>query len=119
MIGKIRPHNYHDSEASIIELLKSINVEDEWQIVTRMKKIVPEFESKNSQFEVLDSIKQTINQEEPTSYKLVMNNSGFPGLGDVKKTKEYPSEPSVKKNGKSIIKKVIKTFNFLTFNLFY
>ena len=120
MIGKIRSLNYNASEASIIELLKNLSHEDEWQIVTRMKKIVPEFESKNSQFEVLDSILPTSNPEEPMNANPVIKiRSGFPGLGGTKESKEHQAEPSFQKNGKSVIKKVIKTFNFLTFNLFY
>lgn len=119
MIGKIRPHDYHASKASIIELLKNLNEEDEWQIVTRMKKIVPEFESKNSQFEVLDSIMPTSNPEEPTFSKPVINISGFSGLGNMKESKEHPTESTLKKNGKSVMNKVIKTFNILTFNQFY
>ena len=119
MVGKIRPLNYKAAEASILELLKNLNVEDEWQVVTRMKKIVPEFESKNSQFEVLDSILSTSNPEEPTNVKPVIKiHSRFPGLED-KESKEHHAEPNIKKNGKLVIKKVIKTFNFLTFNLFY
>ena len=110
MIGKIRPQNYTASEASIIELLKNINVEDEWQIVTRMKKIVPEFESKNSQFEALDITQPTNNPEEPKHSNPVINNSGFHGLGDQKETREYQAEPAVKMKGKSVIKKMINTF---------
>lgn len=119
MIGKIRPHDYHASKARIIELLKNLNEEDEWQIVTRMKKIVPEFESKNSQYEVLDSIMPINNPEEPTFSKPVINTSGFPGLENTKESKEYQAEPAVKKNGKSAIKRMINTFHLLTFNLFY
>lgn len=57
MIGKSIQHDYKKSETSIKELLENLNLEDDWQIVTRMKEIVPEFVSKNSQFEVLDVIK--------------------------------------------------------------
>jgi len=55
MIGKIRPLKYEKVQARINELLDNLNLEDEWQIVTRMKKIVPEFVSKNSKFESLDT----------------------------------------------------------------
>lgn len=119
MIGKIRPQNYAASEASIIELLNNLNVEDEWQIVSRMKKIVPEFESKNSQFEVLDSNVTKRIPEEPILLKPVLNISGFPGLGDLKESNEFPAKPAIKKNGKSAIKKMVNTFHLLTFNLFY
>ena len=121
MIGKIRSLNYKASEASIIELLKNLNVEDKWQMVTRMKEIVPEFESKNSQFEVLDSILPTSKQEVVTKTNPTVNKirSGFPGLGDPKEPVEHQAEPFIKKNGKSVIKKVISTFHLLTLNLFY
>ena len=56
MIGKSIQHNYKKSETNVNELLESLNLEDDWQIVRRMKEIVPEFVSKNSQFEVLDVI---------------------------------------------------------------
>ena len=55
MGGKIRPLQYEKVQAHINELLDNLNLEDEWQIVTRMKKIVPEFVSKNSKFESLDT----------------------------------------------------------------
>lgn len=120
MIGKIRPQNYTESEASIIELLKYLNVEDEWQIVTRMKKIVPEFESKNSQFEVLDQFIRPRHQNSATiDYRTMININGFPGLGDQKESKKHQAEPAVKKKGKSAIKKMINTFHLLTFNAFY
>jgi hypothetical protein len=59
------------------------------------------------------------NPEEPTSSKPVINTSGFPGLENMKESKEYQAEPAVKKNGKSAIKRMINTFHLLTFNLFY
>ncbi len=118
-IGKIRSLNYAASEASIIELLKNLNVEDEWQIVTRMKKIVPEFESKNSQFEVLDNVRTSNIQKESKHTNPTINTSGTHGLEDQKESKEYPAEPTVKKNGKSVLKKMINTFHLFTFHLFY
>jgi len=54
LIGKIRPLNYNLVQTAINEMLENLNQEDEWQIVTRMKKIVPEFVSKNSKFESID-----------------------------------------------------------------
>lgn len=120
MIGKIRSLNYTASEASIIELLKNLNVEDEWQIVTRMKKIVPEFESKNSQFEVLDQFITPGYQDSTTiDSRTMININGFPGLGDQKESKEYQAVPTFKKESKSAIKKLINTFHLLTFNVFY
>ena len=117
MVGKIRPQNYEASKASIIELLKNLDEEDEWQIVTRMKKIVPEFESKNSQFEALDIVQPTSNPEATKSSKPVANSSGFLDFEEQKKSNGHPLNPTVKKNGKSVIKNMISTFNFLTFNV--
>ena len=54
MIRKIRPYNYKISEAWINELLENIDQMSDWQLVTRMKEIVPEFISNNSQYESLD-----------------------------------------------------------------
>lgn len=56
MIRKIRPYNYKLSESMINELLRNINQSDDWQLVAQMKEIVPEFVSKNSRFESLDTI---------------------------------------------------------------
>ena len=119
MIGKIRLQNYIASKASIIELLKNLNEENDWQIVTRMKKIVPEFESKNSQFEVLDIIQPTSNPEGPIYSNPVINISGLPRLRDQKASKEHHSNPVIKKNGKSVITKMVRSYNVLMFNLFY
>jgi len=54
MIGKIRPHNYKESKAKINELLKNLEKENDWLIVTHLKEIVPEFVSNNSKYEDLD-----------------------------------------------------------------
>jgi len=55
-IGKIRPYNYNFSEKRINDLLKCLDQIDDWQLVTRMKEIVPEFVSKNSCYESLDTV---------------------------------------------------------------
>jgi len=54
IIRKIRPYNYKISEAWINELLENIDQMSDCQLVTRMKEIVPEFVSNNSQYESLD-----------------------------------------------------------------
>lgn len=54
MAAKVRLQDYKASEVKIKELLKSLNHEDDWQLVARMKEIVPEFISNNSVFEALD-----------------------------------------------------------------
>lgn len=58
MIAKIRPYNYRNSEQKINQLLENLETYDDWQVVTRMKEIVPEFISQNSRFESLDMIKK-------------------------------------------------------------
>jgi hypothetical protein len=55
-IGKIRPYDYHWAESRILDLIDHIEKESDSQLVTRMKEIVPEFISQNSQFEKLDDI---------------------------------------------------------------
>jgi FlaA1/EpsC-like NDP-sugar epimerase len=59
MIGKIRSFNYKLAEENINKLLENLTKENDWQLVSRMKEIVPEFISKNSQFEVLDIVNTT------------------------------------------------------------
>ena len=119
MIGKIRTQDYSASKDRILDLLKNLNKENDWQIVTRMKEIVPEFESKNSQFDVLDSIKPTNNPEETTPTPPVLRIiSGPSGSGDKRGLKEHQPNPKVQKNGKSVVRKMIEIFNTLTLNLF-
>jgi len=60
MIGKIRSYDYNGAEVKINHLLKHLNQNDNWQLVTQMKEIVPEFISNNSCFEVLDAPDKTI-----------------------------------------------------------
>lgn len=54
MIRKIRPYKYKLSENQINDLVKSLNQMNDWELVARMKEIVPEFVSKNSRYESLD-----------------------------------------------------------------
>ena len=58
MILKIRPYNYKLAEAMINEILDNLDQMDDMELVSRMKDIVPEFVSKNSCYEVLDSPKE-------------------------------------------------------------
>lgn len=55
MIRKIRPYNYKLSEKQINDLMSSLSQIDDWQLVAQMKEIVPEFISKNSRYEFLDT----------------------------------------------------------------
>lgn len=53
MIAKVRKYEYKDVEKSIRELV-SLKNKDEFEIVKKMKDIVPEFLSNNSKFDVLN-----------------------------------------------------------------
>lgn len=61
MIGKIREFDYRWAEKKINDLINNLNQEDDWQLVRRMKEIVPEFVSQNSQFKVLDKNEPLVN----------------------------------------------------------
>ena len=54
MVLKIRPCNYKLSQAWINNMLEDLIQMNDGQLMTRMKEIVPEFISNNSQFESLD-----------------------------------------------------------------
>lgn len=56
MVAKIRPQNYELAKVKINELMRDVDELDNWQLVTRLKQIVPEFKSKNSNFEEIDRI---------------------------------------------------------------
>lgn len=54
MIGRIRSYDYAGTKHKINELVKHLNIETDVQLVTRMKEIVPEFLSENSDYEALE-----------------------------------------------------------------
>ncbi|MNI76188.1 hypothetical protein D3C73_1323990 [compost metagenome] len=56
MIGKVREYIFADVEKQIYELVASARSGNDRQVVINMKKLVPEFKSKNSVFEELDQI---------------------------------------------------------------
>jgi len=56
MIGKVREYVFADVEKQIYELISSAKSGNDRQVVVNMKKLVPEFKSKNSIFEELDKI---------------------------------------------------------------
>ena len=60
MIAKIRPSDYRNSELSINKLLFNIDNMDNWNLVSNIKQIIPEFISNNSEYEKLDL--QLLNQ---------------------------------------------------------
>ncbi|WP_299702382.1 nucleoside-diphosphate sugar epimerase/dehydratase [uncultured Pontibacter sp.] len=57
-ISKVREYTYNKVDASISELIALNKEGDETDVVKKMKVIVPEFKSKNSRFEELDSMVQ-------------------------------------------------------------
>jgi FlaA1/EpsC-like NDP-sugar epimerase len=54
MIGKVREYVFNDIGEQISELILSAKSNNDRQVVINMKKLVPEFKSKNSVFEELD-----------------------------------------------------------------
>lgn len=56
MIGKVREYVFADVEKQIYELIACAKSGNDRQVVINMKRLVPEFKSKNSIFEELDKI---------------------------------------------------------------
>ncbi|MCX3264068.1 polysaccharide biosynthesis protein [Pedobacter agri] len=56
MIGKVREYIFEEVERQIYELIASAKSDNDRQVVMHMKKLVPEFKSKNSIFEELDHL---------------------------------------------------------------
>jgi len=55
MIGQVREYDYLETKSKIEDLIESYSIQDNMLIVGKMKKLVPEFKSKNSIFESLDN----------------------------------------------------------------
>ena len=55
MIGRVREYDFIETKSKIEDLITSYSSQDNMIIVGKMKKIVPEFKSKNSIFESLDN----------------------------------------------------------------
>jgi FlaA1/EpsC-like NDP-sugar epimerase len=55
MIGKVREYVFTEIEAQILTLVADAVENDNRKVVLQMKRIVPEFKSKNSKFEELDN----------------------------------------------------------------
>lgn len=60
MIARIREYDFDIVKKQILELIKTSYNYDVMQIVSLMKEIVPEFKSKNSEYEILDIQKTEI-----------------------------------------------------------
>lgn len=65
MIGKVREYDFGDVQDQLVELFKYALADNVTKVVQKMKTIVPEFKSKNSIFEELD----TFSQELPDVHK--------------------------------------------------
>ncbi len=57
LIGKVRVHEYEQIKAKVNELIALVPTQHNINIVTKMKQIVPEYVSNNSEFEQLDVTK--------------------------------------------------------------
>ena len=57
--AKVREYQFGNVEKDVTELISYFSGQDSYQIVSKMKEIVPEFVSNNSEFEVLDVQKTT------------------------------------------------------------
>lgn len=64
MIGKVIPYEFNIVKSLIDELIDLCSTQDDMKVVGLMKKIVPEFKSKNSIFESLDKNVQLPNSNE-------------------------------------------------------
>jgi FlaA1/EpsC-like NDP-sugar epimerase len=67
MIGRVRQYAFKDVEDQILALIAETKGNDVRKVVLQMKKIVPEFKSKNSRFEELDTYFQYEAKTEPQS----------------------------------------------------
>jgi FlaA1/EpsC-like NDP-sugar epimerase len=56
MIGKVREYVFEEVEKKIYDLIESAKSRSDREVVIHMKKLVPEFKSKNSVFEELDKV---------------------------------------------------------------
>lgn len=56
MIGKVREYVFEEVEKKIYDLIESAKSGSDREVVIHMKKLVPEFKSKNSVFEELDKV---------------------------------------------------------------
>ncbi len=54
MIAKVKKYDFQEVDTKINQLISSFNSQNNFQIVTQMKVLVPEFKSKNSVYEELD-----------------------------------------------------------------
>ena len=60
MIGKVREYNFDNINLELNELVELFASQDNLKIVAKMKEIVPEYRSNNSEFEKLDQSKEKL-----------------------------------------------------------
>ena len=53
-IAKVREVDYNEVNTQVMKLIDSLPNDDDMQLVEQMKKIVPEFKSQHSKYEILD-----------------------------------------------------------------
>ena len=53
-IAQVRRYGYEAANAAVVEMVVNASTEDDMTIVARMKRMVPEFRSQHSKYEVLD-----------------------------------------------------------------
>jgi FlaA1/EpsC-like NDP-sugar epimerase len=56
MIGQVRQYVFTEVETQVLSLIAEAIINDNNKVVLQMKKLVPEFKSKNSKFEELDNL---------------------------------------------------------------
>lgn len=61
MIGKVREYVFTEVEAHVMSIIAQAIINDNYKVVLQMKKLVPEFKSKNSKFEELDTLLENEN----------------------------------------------------------
>ena len=54
-VAKVREYEFDMVKSEISALVDGVSEEDDMQIVAKMKKIVPEFKSQHSKYQILDS----------------------------------------------------------------
>jgi len=60
MIGKVREYKFNDVADQIYSLIESAKENDDRQVVIKMKELVQEYKSKNSIFEELDHLNESV-----------------------------------------------------------
>jgi len=56
LIGKVREYSFSEVSSQVLSLIADAMENDNHKVVLQMKRIVPEFKSRNSKFEELDSL---------------------------------------------------------------